>query len=245
MHLHFVIHEHFEAPGAFELWAWQAQHQVSYSRLYQGDTLPSNANGLDMLVVMGGPQSPATTVAQCAHFDSKAEQALILQCIEAGKFVIGVCLGAQLIGEALGAPHQSSPEREIGKYPIHLTAAASTHPLVSHFGDTLEVAHWHSDMPGLTSEASVLAYSEGCPRQIIQYQDRVFGFQCHMEFNTDLVQQLSDHEDFSQADQQPFVQTPDALLNQDYTHMNGMLYIFLDKLTAPTARGLHLDSADL
>ncbi len=52
--------------------------------------------------------------------------------------------------------------------------------MFSHFGKTLEVGHWHNDMPGLTPEAKIIAYSEGCPRQIVAYSDRVFGFQCHM-----------------------------------------------------------------
>ncbi len=43
------------------------------------------------------------------------------KCIEANKAIIGVCLGAQLIGEALGAPYEHSPEKEIGSFPITLT----------------------------------------------------------------------------------------------------------------------------
>ncbi|OCQ21005.1 GMP synthase [Pseudoalteromonas luteoviolacea] len=237
MHLHFVIHEYFEAPGAFEQWALQAQYQVSYSHMYQGDSLPSSSEGIDMLVVMGGPQSPATTPAQCPHFDSIAEQRLIRQFIDANKLVIGVCLGAQLIGEALGARHQPSPEREIGKFPIHLTEAAKSHALVSHFGEQLEVGHWHSDMPGLAPEAKVLAYSEGCPRQIVQYQKWVFGFQCHMELTTDLVKLLSQHEDFSEAHHQRFVQKPEELAGHDYAQMNEMLFAFLDKLAEAFSQG--------
>ncbi|KZN28812.1 hypothetical protein N480_08585 [Pseudoalteromonas luteoviolacea S2607] len=237
MHLHFVIHEYFEAPGAFEQWARRAQHRISYSRLYQGDHLPSNSDGVDMLVVMGGPQSPATTQAQCSHFDAIAEQRLIKQFIDAHKLVIGVCLGAQLIGEALGAPHQPSPEREIGKFPIYLTDNAKLHALVSHFGQKLDVGHWHNDMPGLTPEAKILAYSEGCPRQIVQYQKWVFGFQCHMELTIDLVKLLSQHEDFSEAHLQRFVQRPEELAGHDYAQMNEVLYVFLDKLAEAFSQG--------
>ena len=97
---------------------------------------------------MGGPQSPATSLAECPYFDSKKEQAFIASMITANKVVLGVCLGSQLIGEALGAAYQPSPEKEIGKFAITLTDAGLNHPLFSHFGSELNVGHWHNDMPG-------------------------------------------------------------------------------------------------
>lgn len=45
-------------------------------------------------------------------------------------------------------------------------------------------------MPGLTPEAKIIAYSEGCPRQIIEYSKLVYGFQCHMEFNREVIELL-------------------------------------------------------
>lgn len=101
MRLHFIVHEVFEAPGAYELWAKQHRHTVSYSRVYLNESLPVTVSDIDMLIVMGGPQSPSTTVDECAHFDTRAEQALIAEAIQDNKIVIGVCLGSQLIGEAL------------------------------------------------------------------------------------------------------------------------------------------------
>jgi GMP synthase (glutamine-hydrolysing) len=83
---------------------------------------------------MGGPQSPATTREECPWFDAQAEKALISRAIEAGKTVIGVCLGSQLIGEALGAAFCHSPEKEIGKFPVRLTDAGKANPLFEDFG---------------------------------------------------------------------------------------------------------------
>ena len=95
MRVHFVIHESFEAPGAYETWVRERSFQASYSRVHAGEPLPSSARDIDLLVVMGGPQSPTTTVEECAHFDAAAECALIVQCVAAGKAVVGVCRGAQ------------------------------------------------------------------------------------------------------------------------------------------------------
>ncbi|MCE0556723.1 type 1 glutamine amidotransferase [Motilimonas sp. E26] len=230
MHIHFIIHEHFEAPGAYESWAKNRDFTISYSKVYQGDPLPKNVDDFDFLIVMGGPQDPSTSKEQCPHFDTKGEQDVILTAIDAGKAVIGVCLGSQLIGEALGAQYEHSPEREVGKFPINLTKEGLTHPLFSHFGSTLDVGHWHNDMPGLTLDSKVIAYSEGCPRQIVAYSDKVFGFQCHMELTKELVSLLIQNDDLSRAAEYRFVDEADILLNHDYHEMNLKLHEFLDKL---------------
>ncbi|MCA0934274.1 type 1 glutamine amidotransferase [Vibrio alginolyticus] len=230
MHIHFIIHEHFEAPGAYESWAKTRGYTTAYSRVYAGDSLPNNVDDIDFLIVMGGPQDPETTNEQCAHFDAKAEQVIITKAIESGKVVLGICLGSQLIGEALGAHYEHSPEREIGKFPITLTKDGIIHPLFDHFGKVLDVGHWHNDMPGLTPEAKIIAYSEGCPRQIVAYSDLVFGFQCHMELTKEVVALLIENDDLSEAANYRFVDESKALLTHDYDEMNQKLHEFLDKL---------------
>ncbi|PAO23052.1 type 1 glutamine amidotransferase [Enterobacter roggenkampii] len=234
MHIQFIIHEHFEAPGAYEIWGKSRGCSLSYTRVYQGDSLPEELGNTDLLIIMGGPQSPATTREECPWFDAQAEKALISRAIEAGKTVIGVCLGSQLIGEALGAAFCHSPEKEIGKFPVRLTDAGKANPLFEGFGSVLNVGHWHNDMPGLTPQAKVLAYSEGCPRQIVQYSERVYGFQCHMELTPEVVELLIEHSqnDLRRAGEFRFVETAEKLRSHDYREMNQVLFAFLDKLTA-------------
>ena len=234
MHIHFIIHEHFEAPGAYEIWGKSRGCSLSYTRVYQDEPLPEELESTDMLIIMGGPQSPATTLKECPWFDAQAEMRLIGRAIEAGKTVIGVCLGSQLIGEALGAAFSHSPEKEIGKFPVRLTDAGKTNPLFENFGGGLDVGHWHNDMPGLTPQAKVLAYSEGCPRQIVQYSERVYGFQCHMELTSEVVELLIEHSqnDLRRAGEFRFVETAEKLRSHDYREMNQVLFSFLDKLTA-------------
>lgn len=232
MRAHFIVHEPFEAPGAFVPWAETKGYDISFSRVYLGERLPKSADGIDLLIVMGGPQSPATTTEECPHFDAKDEQRLIRQCIDAGSAVVGVCLGSQLIGEALGAPHGHSPEKEIGAFPITLTEDGQANPKFAHFGKSAVVGHWHNDMPGLTSEAKVLAFSEGCPRQIVEYSPLVYGFQCHLELTPEVVELLiaASGPELEAAKDRRFVQQPDALRSNDYSEMNALLRQFLDAL---------------
>lgn len=232
MRVHFVIHESFESAGAYLPWAESRGYTITWSRVYAGETVPANADGFDMLVVFGGPQSPRTTLAECPYFDSQAEQQLIRQAITAGRTVVGICLGSQLIGEALGAAVGQSPEKEIGHYPIVLTEAGQQHPLFSHFGSSLIVGHWHNDMPGLTDQAIILATSEGCTRQIVQYGNFVYGFQCHMEFTADAIEGLIQHSEheLAEAEGKRFIRPVEEMRAWDYQQMNEKLWQFLDKL---------------
>ena len=89
-------------------------------------------------------------------------------------------------------------------------------------------------MPGLTEKSKILAYSQGCPRQIIRYSKWIYGFQCHMEFTTDLIQSLikESSADLEDSGKRPFVQNPQQLLSFDYSEMNKKLWNFLDSLTS-------------
>lgn len=234
MHVHFVVHEAFEGPGVYEAWVCKRGYTASYSRVYLNGVLPQNLDSIDLLVILGGPQSPATTREECPHFNATAERELIAKAVIAHKAVVGVCLGAQLVGEALGARFEHSPEKEIGKFPITLTAAGIGSDKIAHFGEVMDVGHWHNDMPGLTETAKILAYSEGCPRQIVEYSPLVYGFQCHMELTPELVELLiaASASEFSQLAGRRFVQQPAVLRGNDYDDMNQKLFGFLDKLVA-------------
>ena len=82
MKVHFIQHETFEAPAAYLEWAKQRNHTITFSKVYENQALPETAENIDLLIVMGGPQSPATTQKECPHFNAKAEITLIQKCIK-------------------------------------------------------------------------------------------------------------------------------------------------------------------
>lgn len=229
MKLHIVMHESFEAPGAIATWAENKGHDVTYTKLHEGGIYPEDCN-FDFLVVMGGPQSPATTVEECAHFNATKEIAFIKKAIDQNKLVIGACLGAQMIGEALGARFEHSPNREIGVFPITLTDEGKQDPIIGTFPETFPVGHWHGDMPGLTSEAKILATSEGCPRQIVRYAPTIYGFQCHFEFTPEVIEIMIQNStaELEAYKDLPYMQTVEQLRSNDYGPMNELLFRFLD-----------------
>lgn len=234
MRVHFILHETFEVPGAYLKWAIERGHQITSTKVYEKEPLPETIDGIDFLIVMGGPQSPDEDRENLPYYDPKAELAFMKEAIAADIYIVGVCLGAQLLSVAYGAKYEHSPEREIGVYPVTLTMQGLTDPHVSLFGKNIETGHWHGDMPGLTEDAVVLATSQGCPRQIIRFSPKHYAFQAHLEFDPEAVELLitADGEEKlrEQSEKLPFVQTPEELRGNDYSEMNAKLYAFLDSL---------------
>lgn len=226
------MHESFESPAAIEIWAKERGHKISYTKLYEGGIFPETYD-FDFLVIMGGPQSPETTVQECPHFDAEKEIAFIKKAIEQDKVLLGVCLGAQFIGEALDAKFDHSPNREIGVFPVTLTSDGKEDPIFKNFPEKFMVEHWHGDMPGLTPESKILTVSEGCPRQVVRYTPKVYGFQCHFEFNKDAIDGMIENNSHELEDYKnlPYIQTAEQLKSYDYSEMNKMLFIFLDTIS--------------
>ena len=138
MKVHFIQQDPWVMPGEYLAWAERRGHEVAYTRCWLYETVPETVEA-DLLVVLGGHQCPATGKEDCGYFDAEAQKTLIRNCIRSGMMVVGVCLGAQLVGEALGAVYSHSPEREIGPVGARLTEAGRADPFFasfrSEFGD--------------------------------------------------------------------------------------------------------------
>jgi GMP synthase (glutamine-hydrolysing) len=215
-----VTHASFEKPGSIAAWAVKQNHEIHEIKPYIGETVPL-IDAYDMLVVMGGPQSPIE-IEKSPYLKDEIE--LIKQALKQNKKIVGVCLGAQLIAEALGARTERSPNKEIGMYPVELLNGAATDPVFRHFPEKFDVMHWHSDMPGIAEGKGMvlLAKSEGCPRQAFRYGDRVYGFQCHFELTKELVEEMIEHcaGDLNSSN---YVMTPDQLRALDYSKINAQM----------------------
>lgn len=230
MRIHFIQQDSWVKPGEYLAWAERHKYPVSYTRCWLYEQVPTEADA-DMLVVFGGYQNPATTKEECDYFDAEAEKELIRKYAEAGRIVIGVCLGAQLMGEAFGANYEHSPEREIGAVLTRKTEEGKADPFMKSIPDTFYSGQFHSDMPGLTKDSVVLAESAGCPRQIIRYGKYIYGFQAHMEFTHDIIVDGMELNRHIIEKGGRFVQSEEELMAFDYSEMNRQLSGFLDALT--------------
>lgn len=216
MHILFIQHAEFETPGYIEDWAAKKNCKMDYCSPFKGEKLPLGSS-FDLIISMGGPQSASSDLDKYPYLKNEVD---FLKCALKKKTpVFGFCLGAQLIGEALGASTERSPHKEIGIFPILLTEEGMQDPLLVNLPKQFKVAHWHSDMPGLTKEAVVLAKSEGCPRQIVRYLPYAYGFQCHPEMTLQGAKELIKNcpDDFT-SDR--YVQAPQDILACDFHALN-------------------------
>lgn len=219
-----ITHADFESPGVIESWASEREYLFKIKRPYKGEAL-SNIETYDLLILMGGPQSP-TKLEKFPYLADEIQY--IRSAIAKNKKVIGFCLGAQLIGEALGAKTLKSPEKEIGVFPISLTLEAHADPLLSNVPQYFKAIHWHNDMPGLTPDAVLLAVSEGCPHQIVRYQKNIYAFQCHLEITLEGIGALI-HAVPEDLKPSKYTQTTAELLDQDYASINQLMITILDR----------------
>jgi GMP synthase (glutamine-hydrolysing) len=175
-------HVPFEGPGAFA--TALTNRGVGLDRyLVPKDGLP-HATG-DLLIVMGGPMSvndPDPWISE--------ETSFIRSALLAGKPVIGVCLGSQLMAKALGAAVRPGKAVEIGMASIRLTADGKRDPVFSKMPELFAVFEWHGEVFDLPKDCVPLAGSAVAPLQAFRYDTRAYGLLFHLEMEQSGIDSL-------------------------------------------------------
>lgn len=232
MKIHSLQHVPFEDLASIADWAQARGHEISVTHLYQDTSLP-DVSDLDVLVVLGGPMN-----VDDEHLFPwlAAEKRLIAQAIQAGKLVLGICLGSQLIASVLGARVHPNIHKEIGWFPVSLTTEGSQSSVLAEFPATFSAFHWHGDTFELPLEAVHLAQSEACQHQAFSFGRNVLGLQFHLESTIESVTRMLDHEadDLTAG---PFVQTRDAILTAGHHFETSvtLMHQLLDAFTLSTS----------
>jgi len=189
LHLHVLQHVPFEGPGHIAQWIVDHGHSLTTTRLFENEN-PPHPDAFDRLIIMGGPMN----IYEEERFPWLIrEKALIRESIDSGKSLVGICLGAQLLADALGSPVFAGPEKEIGWFPITLTEAGKKSGLLLGLPNEVIVFHWHGDTFDLPPGAVPLAESSACRQQAFLYDNRILGLQFHLESTPDSVQQILAH----------------------------------------------------
>ena len=182
-----LVIQHVEPESAFaiETALTAAGVTVDTRRAFAGDAVPAGADGMDGLVVMGGPMSAASD----RGFPSRpAELALLADAVQAGVPTFGVCLGAQLLAAAGGGavrPGHGGPE--IGWGPVTLAAGRGDDPLFGGLPEQLTVLHWHGETFDLPPGAVHLAGNDRYANQAFRLGPAAWGVQFHLEVTAEAV----------------------------------------------------------
>ncbi|HEY9033525.1 MAG TPA: type 1 glutamine amidotransferase [Pseudomonadales bacterium] len=207
MHVYILQHVAFEGPGCIGDWLQRRQIASTTIALYRQQPLPA-AEQVDWLIVLGGPMGVAD---EAGYPWLAAEKTLIRAVIDAGKPVLGICLGAQLIASAMGASVQRNHQPEIGWFAVR--GIHHRQPSVFHFPACIDAFHWHGDTFALPAGALWLAESDACRHQAFQLGARVIGLQCHLETTPATAAALLEHCHDELVDGE-YIQTAEAMLDK-------------------------------
>ena len=230
--LHYLQHVPFEGPGCIRNWAEASGFPLAGSRLYQPHRLPAMEQ-FDWLVIMGGPMN---VDEELRYPWMAAEKAFIGRAIEAGKVVLGICLGGQLIADVLGARVTKNRYKEIGWYPVCRTASPAQLPHVAAIENSIDALHWHGDTFDLPDGAVHLARSEGCENQAFVYDERVLALQFHLEMTAGGLQDLV-NSCGREIEPGPYMQSPAVMLADPgrFQAANRIMHRLLDGLAGLSA----------
>jgi GMP synthase-like glutamine amidotransferase len=225
-----IRHVPFEGPGAIADWAAARGHALSGSEAFKGH-LPALSD-FDLLVVLGGPMG-VYDVAE--HPWLIEEREFLASAIDAGKVVLGVCLGAQLLADAIGGSVHPGPEREIGWFPVRVSAAGRSSALFGGWPDEFVAGHWHGDTfeipPGVASAAS----SEVTANQaFVACDGRAVGLQFHLEWTRDALAALVENCADELTGGGRWTRSAEELLADDdrFARSRELLFALLDRIEA-------------
>ncbi|MFO7708080.1 MAG: type 1 glutamine amidotransferase [Desulfobacterales bacterium] len=186
MNVQVLQHVPFEGLGSIETWLSERDAVVRTTRFYHSAALP-DLRTVDLVIAMGGPMSVND---EHEHPWLKQEKAFIKEAVGRGIAVLGVCLGAQMIANSLGARVFATAHKEIGWFPVQ---AVSSDAEAFRFPPRATVFHWHGETFDLPAGAIHLARSAGCAHQAFQVGRNVIGLQFHLETTPESVERIFHH----------------------------------------------------
>ncbi|MGE5108707.1 MAG: type 1 glutamine amidotransferase, partial [Sphingobacteriales bacterium] len=148
----------------------------------------------------------------------KEEKQLIKKTIDAGKKVIGICLGSQLIASALGCKVYPGKEKEIGFFPIQFTNDTLNNSLFKHLRNPYTVFHWHGDTFDLPANAQLIASTEVCKHQAFLIGNNVLGLQFHFEMNETVIEDMLKHDGHELEEKGEFISSKKEI-RSNYHHL--------------------------
>lgn len=191
-------HVDCEKPGLILQALETRGFEPEYVRGYRGQTVPREMGEAAGLVIMGGPMGVYENHRYPFLND---EMRVIENALQNQKPVLGVCLGSQLLAAALGAAVTKGRQKEIGWFPVTLSAAAKDDAFWQGVSRTFTALHWHGDVFELPRGAACLASSALTGQQAFRFGKNAYGILFHIEPTAETLRGMAEAfpEELSEA----------------------------------------------
>ena len=176
-----IVNQEDAGPGVFAEAAADAGHELVEWIPSAGP--PPELDGHGAAMVFGGAMN---VDEEGAHPWLRDVQQLIGELVARGTPVLGVCLGAQLLSDAVGGAPGRASRPEIGWHDVELTSQARDDPVIGALPARFEAFQWHSYEAAPPESAQVLACSPVCV-QAFRAGERAWGIQFHAEVDEAIV----------------------------------------------------------
>jgi GMP synthase (glutamine-hydrolysing) len=148
------------------------------------DPVPDAIEQAGAVIVLGGLANPDQTdeLPWLAR-----ERSTLASLVAADTPVLGICLGAQMLASALGAPVYRLALPEIGWWPVTVAPTAANDPVLAALPSTFSAFEWHDYAFDLPAGATRLAGSERSPNQAARLTATAWALQFHLEVGPDTI----------------------------------------------------------
>lgn len=216
-----IIQSDHQVPaGIFAAYLEDKKIPFRTIHLYAGEELPP-ALSTSAIIVLGGNMG----VDDDARFPYLLElKSFVRHVVDEGAYLLGICLGAQLLAAVMGGRFTSGARGEKGLSPVNQTAAAAHDPLMAGLPTSFAAFQWHNDSFDSPPAATLLASSSICPGQVFRIGN-AWGVQFHPEVDSAIVADWSGRD----LSGQPLAQ---AFARAEAEHRNLALRLLANFLSA-------------
>ncbi len=171
-------HMSCQNPGIFRDYAPRHKVQFEEIDLFRGDSIPDIRN-FDALWVMGGSMN----VWEEDRFPwLKQEKRVIREAHDRAMPFFGICLGHQLLADALGGKVIPSRQPEIGSFSIQPTPKGVGHKFLNAVPPGILWANVHTaEISNPPENATILARSDACSNHAMVIENHAYSVQFHPE----------------------------------------------------------------